>query len=79
MTYFQEKEANRLYWIVKGQLIPLSWKEETIMECYESYVRRIWGNIEAYQHEIGFEAAWAQRQAENAKKNLTKGSDPIII
>ena len=72
MTYFQEKEANRLFWIVKGHLIPESWKEETIMECYNSYIKRLWGNIEAYQHEIGFEAAWARRQAKKSKKYLTK-------
>ena len=72
MTYFQLKEANRLYWIVKGQLIPESWQEKDIMSTYESYVKRLWGNIEAYQHEIGFEAAWAQRQAQKSKKYLTK-------
>ena len=72
MTYFQEKEANRLFWIVKGHLIPESWDEKTIMSTYESYVNRLWGNIEAYQHEIGFEAAWARRQAKKSKKYLTK-------
>jgi len=72
MTYFQLKEANRLYWIVKGQLIPESWQEKDIMSTYESYVKRLWGNIEAYQHEIGFEAAWAKRQAQKSKKYLTK-------
>jgi len=72
MTYFQLKEANRLYWIVKGQLIPESWQEKDIMSTYESYIKRLWGNIEAYQHEIGFEAAWAQRQAQKSKKYLTK-------
>lgn len=72
MTYFQRKEANRLYWIVKGQLIPESWQEKDVMATYESYMKRLWGNIEAYQHEIGFEAAWAQRQAQKSKKYLTK-------
>jgi hypothetical protein len=72
MTYFQLKEANRLYWIVKGQLIPESWQEKDVMATYESYIKRLWGNIEAYQHEIGFEAAWAQRQAQKSKKYLTK-------
>ena len=67
MTYFQHKEANRLYWIVKGQLIPESWKEKDIMDTYDSYMRRIWGNHEAYQHEFGFEAAWAKRQAKKVK------------
>jgi len=70
MTYFQLKEANRYYWLVKGMLIPESWKEEDILSTYESYLRRLWGNHErAAYGELGFEAAWAQRQA---KKRLTK-------
>ena len=69
MTYFQLKEANRFYWIVKGQLIPESWSEEDIMKTYESYFSRIWGNHEAPTHALGFEAAWAQRQV---KKELDK-------
>jgi hypothetical protein len=68
MTYFQLKEANRFYWMVKGHLIPESWSEEDIMKTYESYFARIWGNHEAPTHALGFEAAWAQRQAE---KRLT--------
>jgi hypothetical protein len=64
MTYFQLKEANRFYWMVKGQLIPESWSEADIIKTYESYFARIWGNHEAPTHEIGFEAAWAQRQVE---------------
>jgi hypothetical protein len=68
MTYFQLKEANRFYWMVKGQLIPESWSEKDIMATYESYFARIWGNHEAPNHALGFEAAWAQRQV---KKRLT--------
>ena len=66
MTYFELKEANRFYWLVKGQLIPESWSEKDIRSTYESYFARLWGNHEACVHEIGFEAAWAQRQAEKA-------------
>ena len=69
MTYFQLKEANRYYWMVKGMLIPESWSEQDILKTYESYFSRLWGNHEACVHEIGFEAAWAQLQA---KKRLTK-------
>jgi len=69
MTYFELKEANRFYWMVKGQLIPESWSEKDIRSTYESYFARIWGNHEAPIHELGFEAAWAKRQAE---KRLTK-------
>ena len=32
MTAFQLKEANRYYWIIKGQLIPESWSEADIMK-----------------------------------------------
>lgn len=64
MTYFQLKEANRYYWMVKGQLIPECWSLEEIEKIYDSYFRRIWGNHEACVHEVGFEAAWAQRQVE---------------
>jgi len=67
MTYFELKEANRYYWMVKGQLIPESWKEPEIKKTYESYFARIWGNHEACIHEIGFEAAWSQRQRKLAK------------
>ena len=64
MTHFQRKEANRYYWIVKGMLIPETWADDQIMKVYDSYFKRIWGNHEANVHEVGFEAAWAARQAE---------------
>jgi hypothetical protein len=64
MTHFQRKEANRYYWIIKGMLIPESWSDHDIMKVYDSYFNRIWGNHEAIVHEVGFEAAWAARQAE---------------
>ena len=64
MTHFQHKEANRYYWMVKGQLIPTSWSEKDIMATYESYFARIWGNHENCVHEVGFEHAWASRQGE---------------
>ena len=68
MTRFQIKEANRFYWIVKGQLIPESWSEKDINDIYHSYIERIWGNHEAGIHTIGFEAAWQARQAKNFRK-----------
>lgn len=63
MTWYQIKEANRLYWIVKGQLIPESWSDKDIESTYHSYIERIWGNHEAHTHTVGFEAAWVARQA----------------
>lgn len=68
MTRFQIKEANRFYWIVKGQLIPESWSEKDINDIYHSYIERIWGNHEAGTHAIGFEVAWQARQAKNFRK-----------
>lgn len=68
MTYSQLKEANRYYWMIKGMLIPESWSEDQIEKILDSYFKRIWGNHEACVHEIGFEAAWAQRQVEKRSK-----------
>tara|TARA_R110000868_G_scaffold299343_1_gene559648 strand:- start:7640 stop:7855 length:216 start_codon:yes stop_codon:yes gene_type:complete len=64
VTFFQLKEANRYFWMVKGHLIPDGWSEKDIMSVYESYFNRIWGNHEATSHQAGFEQAWAKRHAE---------------
>ena len=61
---FVRKEANRFYWIVKGQLIPRSWSDKDVEDIYNSYMKRIWGNHEAIVHESGFTKAWAAREAE---------------
>ena len=61
MTSFQLKEANRYYWIVKGQLIPDSWSDKDVSGVLHSYFERIWGNHEASIHEDGFDAAWQAR------------------
>ena len=55
------KNANRLMWIVKGQLIPEGYSDEDIVDMYDSYFRRCWGNIENYVHEEGFEEAWEKQ------------------
>ena len=56
------KEANRFYWIVKGQLIPLSWSDNDVEKIYDSYMNRIWGNHENIVHESGFELAYQTRE-----------------
>jgi hypothetical protein len=66
MTPSQLKEANRLFWIVKGHLIPSGWSEHDIASMQDSYLRRIWGNHEAVFHEDGFESAW---QAKISREN----------
>lgn len=64
MNAEQIKEANRYYWIVKGQLIPVSWSLDQIEKIYYSYMERIWGNHENVVHETGFEEAWNKRLTE---------------
>ena len=59
---FVRKEANRFYWIVKGQLIPESWSDKDVESIYNSYMKRIWGNHENGVHETGFDIAWSKRQ-----------------
>jgi len=56
------KEANRFYWIVKGQLIPESWNDQEVEGIYDSYMKRIWGNHENCVHETGFELAYLERK-----------------
>lgn len=63
MTQAEIKEANRYYWIVKGHLIPDTWKEKEIHSIYESYFPRLWGNHENVVNEDGFEEAWNKRLA----------------
>lgn len=58
MTQEEFKEANRLFWIVKGHLIPDAYSQKDVSAILDSYTRRIWGNIEAYIHEEGFDQAW---------------------
>ena len=56
------KEANRLYWIVKGMLIPQTWDEKSIASILRSYTEREWHNHEATSvHEEGFAQAWKDR------------------
>lgn len=61
MTGDELKEANRIFWIVKGHLIPAGWSDKEILSMQDSYVRRMWGNHEAVFREEGFEEAWNKR------------------
>jgi hypothetical protein len=61
MTPAERKEANRYYWIVKGQLIPETWKDKEVRSVLDGYLIRIWGNHENVVHEDGFEEAWQKR------------------
>jgi len=58
------KEANRLNWMIKGQLIDTSWSDTEVEKTYHSYFKRLWGNNESYIHEDGFEEAYKIREDE---------------
>ena len=49
------KEACRIFWIVKGHL---NATESCILDCYDSYFKRVWYMEEAYYREEGFEEAY---------------------
>lgn len=69
---FVRKEANRLNWIIKGQLIDQSESDKTVEYIYDSYFKRLWNNNENYVHETGFEAAWKSREAEMFTEEIQK-------
>lgn len=50
------KEAARIFWIVKGHLTD----EATMLDSYNGYFKRLWGNHENCVHEEGFEEAWSR-------------------
>ena len=67
---FVRKEANRLNWLVKGQLIDKNESDATVEHLYESYFKRLWGNNERLEYgAIGFEAAYKTREAEIINKS----------
>ena len=75
MTDYEIREANRYYWIVKGQLIPESWEEAEVERIYISYFKRIWGNHENIVHETGFNAAYEERMQKELEKVAHLGYD----
>jgi hypothetical protein len=57
------KEANKFYWLVKGQLIPTSWRDTDVEKIYDSYMTRLWGNHERMVYGLeGFDQAYAERE-----------------
>ena len=59
------KEANRLNWMVNGQLITKSEPDSVVEYLYDSYFKRLWGNHERSQYaDIGFEEAYKIREQE---------------
>jgi len=55
------KEANRVFYAVKGSLIPKEYSQDDILEMYNSYFKRLWGNHEALIRDDKFEEIWANR------------------
>ena len=53
------KEAARLFWSVKGYLMPDDWSDEAVEGMVRSYTKRVWHNHET--NDIGFEEAWAEK------------------
>ena len=71
---FVRKEANRLFWLVKGHLIPISEPDHIVEGYYESYFKRLWNDesqcLSEYEH--GFEQAWKAREAEMYALDIQK-------
>ena len=58
-----DKEINRMMWMVKGQLIPDSYSHKDRVSMYNSYFKRVWYNNEASDE--GFEKAWSNKNKDN--------------
>ncbi len=61
MTWAKFKEANRLLWMDKRQLIPRHWTDEEIESMADRCFLRLWGNHETVYREAGFEEAFAKK------------------
>ena len=69
------KEANKMFYRVKGHLIPEEWTDSDIVKMYDSYFSRCWGNNEGGHHEEGFESAWNERMDIEIDKFCVRGYD----
>ena len=70
---WKRKEANRMFWLVKGHLIPRSETDETVEGYYESNFKRLWNNESQCldNYELGFEQAYKAREAEILKEEVS--------
>lgn len=70
---FVRKEANRLNWLVKGQLINIDESDKVVERIYDSYMTRLWGNTERNEYGLtGFETAYKKREAEAYNQEIKK-------
>ena len=67
------KEANRVFFAVKGSLIPDAYTSTDIEDMYKSYVKRLWGNHEAFIHDDRFEEAWANKNTPTEYPDFING------
>ena len=65
MSLEKTKEAYRLFWLVKGHL---NTSHQCILDCYDSYFKRVWYNEESYVHEHGFEEAWQKKKLKSKEQ-----------
>ncbi len=65
------KEANRLNWMIKGQLIDRTESDAVVEQIYDSYFKRLWGNNESYIHEEGFDRAYEARKLEILREEIS--------
>jgi len=59
MSEQELKDANWLFYVVKGYLIPEDWSEDTIRGMVKSYTKRVWHNHES--NDTGFDELWVRR------------------
>jgi hypothetical protein len=65
MSEQELKDANWLFYVVKGYLIPEDWSEENIRGMVKSYTKRVWHNHES--NDVGFEELWDKRKTERGQ------------
>jgi len=59
------KDANELYFAVKGQLIPAGWSQKDVDGMVDSYTKRLWGNCERLPRTSEkFEKVWKEMQSD---------------
>ena len=56
----RRKEAARLFWIVKGYLMPEHFTDSDVEYILTSYTKRVWHNHEV--NDEGFEEAWENKE-----------------
>ena len=57
------KDANELYFAVKGQLIPDSWSQKDVDRMVDNYITRLWGNCERLPRTSErFESVWKEHK-----------------